>query len=74
MFRGERRIVVDSAEQLDGSRRLKPVPVLRRHFVMEHGFAVLKMKAANLERGNIRIYGIRAAHKPQQNIRCKHCR
>jgi hypothetical protein len=37
---------------------------------MKHGFAVLKMEAANLERGDIRVYGFRTAYKLQQNIRC----
>src|SRR5260370_32084858 len=35
---------------------------------MKHSFAVLKMEATNRERGDIRIDGFRAAHKPQQNV------
>src|SRR5208282_5392328 len=36
---------------------------------MKHGFAVLKMEAANPEGGDIGVDGFRAAHKPQQNVR-----
>src|SRR6266853_547849 len=37
---------------------------------MKHGFAVLKMEAANPERSDILVDSFRAAHKPQQNVRC----
>ena len=38
--------------------------------MMKHGFAVLKMEAANPERGNRRCDRLRAAHEAQQNVGC----
>jgi hypothetical protein len=69
MFRCQRRFVADLAKQLDRSRRLKPVAVLCRHFVMQDGFIVLKVEAVNFERGDIRVDGLRSAGEAQQNVR-----
>src|SRR5580698_5618484 len=70
MFRRQRGIVADFAQQLNGSSRLKRVSVLCCHLTMKDGFIILKMEAVNPERGDIRIDEFWPAHETQQNIRC----
>ena len=61
-------MVADPAQQLDGSRWLKPVAVLSRHFMMQDGFTILKMEAADPQRGDIGVDRLRAADEAQQNV------
>jgi hypothetical protein len=68
MFRCQRRFVADPAKELYGSHRLKPVAVLRRHFMMEDGFIILKVEAVNFERGDICVDGLWSAGEAQQNV------
>lgn len=53
VLRGERRVVADSAKELDGSRGLKPVSILEGDFAMKRVFSILEMKAGDAERGDI---------------------
>src|SRR6202050_3511910 len=69
MSGGDRRLIVDAPQELDGTRGCEPVSVLGTHVAVQSVLAVLQMKTADAEPSEVVVERLRSADDSQQQVR-----